>query len=73
MEIDFFTYRDYEIYDKDGNLCAIATSKWTLINIEKGKMERITDEIIKVYNVEEKEVFPGEKLDKLEIPKRIYK
>ncbi len=65
----FFTYRDYEIYDKDGNLCAIATSKWTLIDIEKGKMERITDEIIKVYNVEEKEVFPGEKLDKLEIPK----
>ena len=64
----FFTYRDFEIYDESGTLCAIATSKWTLINIEEGKMERITEEIIGKYNTEEKEVFPGEKLDKLQIP-----
>ena len=64
----FFTYRDFEIYDEKGTLCAIATSKWTLINIEEGKMERITEEIIGKYNTEEKEVFPGEKLDKLQIP-----
>ena len=31
-------------------------------------MERITEEIIGKYNTEEKEVFPGEKLDKLQIP-----
>ena len=65
----FFTYRDYEIYDENKNLCAIATSKWTLINIEEGKMTRITEEVIRSYNVEEKEVFPGEKLDKIQMPK----
>ena len=64
----FFTYRDFEIYDEKGTLCAIATSKWTLINIEEGKMERITEEVISKYNTEEKEVFPGEKLDKLQMP-----
>ena len=64
----FFTYRDFEIYDEKGILCAIATSKWTLINIEEGKMERITEEVIEKYNTEEKEVFPGEKLDKLQMP-----
>ena len=64
----FFTYRDFEIYDENGTLCAIATSKWTLINIEEGKMERITEEVIEKYNTEEKEVFPGEKLDKLQMP-----
>ena len=64
----FFTYRDFEIYDEKGTLCAIATSKWTLINIEEGKMERITEEVIEKYNTEEKEVFPGEKLDKLQMP-----
>ena len=65
----FFTYRDYEIYDENKNLCAIATSKWTLVNIEEGKMSRITDEVIEKYNTEEKEVFPGEKLDRLQVPK----
>ena len=34
----FFTYRDYEIYDENNNLCVIATSKWALIDIEMGKM-----------------------------------
>ena len=64
----FFTYRDYEIYDENNNLCAIATSKWALINIEKGKMERVTDEIIGPYEPEEKYVFLSKELDKIEVP-----
>ena len=64
----FFTYRDFEIYDENKNLCAIATSKWTLVNIEEGEMERITEEVIGKYNTEENEVFPGERLDKLQMP-----
>lgn len=65
----FFTYRDYEIYDENNNLCVIATSKWVLINLENGKMTRLTTEIIDPYKPEEKNVFPTEKLDKLEMPK----
>ena len=65
----FFTYRDFEIYDGNKNLCAIATSKWTLINIEEGKMSKITEEVINSYKPEEKEVFEKEKLEKLQEPK----
>ena len=67
----FFTYRDFEIYNEKNELCAIATSKWTLINIEKGKLENITEDIIKRYQPEENEVFPGEKLDKLQASEEI--
>ncbi len=69
----FYTYRDYEIYDEDNNLCAIATSKWTLIDIEQGKLTRITEEIANKYKPEEKNVFIDEKLDKLDIPTKYTK
>lgn len=64
----FFTYRDYEIYNKDNKLCAIATSKWALINIETGKLTRLTEEIINKYNPEYKYVFSKPDMEKLEIP-----
>lgn len=63
----FFTYRDYEIYNQKGEICAIATSKWVLINITNGKLARITEEIIEKYNPENKKIFPGE-LEKINIP-----
>lgn len=66
----FFTYRDYEIYDEDGILCAIATSKWALIDIEKRKMERLTEELIEQYKPEEKHVFSELELDKLKMPEK---
>lgn len=65
----FFTYRDYEIYNDKQELCAIATSKWALIDIKNRKMVRLTDEIIDKYKPEEKSVFFEAELDKLEVPK----
>lgn len=64
----FFTFRDFEIYDENQNLCAIATSKWALIDIDERKMVRLTNEIMKRYEPEEKSVFSEEKLGKLEVP-----
>lgn len=64
----FFTFRDFEVYDENNNLCAIATSKWALIDIDNRKMVRLTDEIMNRYEPEEKSVFSEEKLGKLEIP-----
>jgi len=64
----FFTYRDYEIYDKNQKLRAKATSKWALINIENGRLARLTEEIINKYLPEEKSVFPERELDKVEVP-----
>lgn len=65
----FFTYRDFEIYS-NGELVAIASSKWTLINIEKRKMTRITEDIIDKYKPEDRHVFDNPEIDKLEIPEK---
>lgn len=62
-----YTYRDFQMYDEENNLCAIATSKWTLIDIYTGRILRLTDEIMDKYNIEEKNVFEDEKLDKINI------
>lgn len=64
-----YTYRDFEIYDEQDNLCAIATSKWALININTGKVVRLTDEILEKYQIEEKRVFEDDELGKIDIPK----
>ena len=64
----FFTYRDYEVFDDEGNLCAIATSKWTLIDIKERKMVRLTEELMERYKPEEKFVFSEQELDKIKIP-----
>ncbi len=66
--LKFYTYRDYEVYNQNGELCVIATSKWTLIDIEKRKIGKITEEIVNSYEPEEKHVFLEEELDKLKIP-----
>lgn len=63
-----FTYRDYEIYDEDGKLAVIATSKWAMIDTKRGKIAEITPEIEKDYNPEEKSVFEERKIDKLTEP-----
>lgn len=62
------TFRDFEIYDEDKNLCAIATSKWTMVDIRKGKITKITDDVIKAYEPEQKNLFPELDLEKLAIP-----
>lgn len=64
----FFTNRDYEIYDENNNLCVIATSKWALINVETGKLTRMTEDVISKYSPEEKEVFPNKKIEKMIVP-----
>ena len=63
-----FTYRDYEMYDEDGKLAVIATSKWAMIDTKRGKIAEITPEIEKDYNPEEKSVFEERKIDKLTEP-----
>lgn len=60
-------YRDYEVYNGNGELCVIATSKWTLIHLEKGLM-RITDDLVEKYDTENKCVFENFKFDKLKEP-----
>lgn len=63
-----YTYRDFEMYDEQHNLCVIGTSKWVLVNANTGKITRINEEVLKKYQIEEKSVFNIEELDKLKVP-----
>ena len=62
------TYRDFEIYDDNNDLCVIATSKWTMVDIRKGKITKITDEIIDAYKPEIRNLFEEIDPGKINIP-----
>ncbi len=62
------TYRDFEMYNEKGELSAIATSKWALLNIETNKLTKLTDEIMGHYELEDNSVFQDRQLEKIELP-----
>ena len=64
-----YTYRDFEVYDEKNNLCIIGTSKWVLVDINTGRIIKIEDHIMKKYNIEDKNVFNQNELDKIIVPK----
>ena len=67
--IKYYAYRDFEMYDEQNNLCAIATSKWLLINNKTGKIEKVEEEMANKYESEiDKKVFEGEEIEKLKAP-----
>ena len=59
------TYRDFELYDENGNLCVIATSKWVLVNIETGRLANIDKELQERYEPETKSVFETWDIEKI--------
>ncbi len=65
-----YTYRDFEMYDEENNLCVIGTSKWTIVDIKTGKIEKISDEIYEKYEMEEKDVFNIGELEKIKVPEK---
>lgn len=67
------TYRDFEVYDEQNNLCIIGTSKWVLVDINTGRITKIDDEVMKKYNIENKSIFNIGELDKISVPKHFSK
>ncbi len=63
-----YSYRDFEIYNSAGEIIGIATSKWILIDVSKGKIAKIEDSLISLYKPENKSVFNIVELDKLTEP-----
>ena len=63
-----YSYRDFEVLNSNGEIIAIATSKWILIDIEKNKVARIEESLINKYLPENKSVFNIVDLPKLEQP-----
>ena len=62
------TYRDFEVYNQNKELCAIATSRWTMVNIKEGKIDKVDKDIIKAYDPEDKDVFGEKEVKKLKVP-----
>lgn len=64
----FYAFRDFEIYNQNDEIIGIATSKWIFIDIEKGKIVKVTDEVSSKYETESTAVFQEKDLEKLEEP-----
>ena len=62
------TLRDFEVLDKDNKQVCIATTKWTLTNIDTQTITKITEEIMGKYEPEEKTLFPEFEFKKLKEP-----
>ena len=67
-ENPLFSYRDFEVYDTNNNLIAIATSKWVLFNLNKKSITKLTPEIQKKYLCIDKFVFENSFNEKLKEP-----
>lgn len=64
-----YAFRDFEVCDENNNIIALATSKWILINTEKGKIERVSPEMLEKYEPElNKTVFDNEEFEKIKEP-----
>ena len=63
-----YSYRDFEVLNSDGEVVAIATSKWVLIDVAKRKIAKIEESLISKYLPEDKSVFGIVELDKLTEP-----
>ena len=62
------TLRDFEVIDKEGKTVCIATTRWTLTNIDTKGITKITDDMISKYNPDTKIVMPGFEFKKLKEP-----
>ena len=64
-----YAFRDFEVYDEQGEKVAIATSKWALVDTQKLAICRIDEEVQKAYTTEDVSVFE-EKIEKLTEPEK---
>lgn len=53
----FYSYRDFEVYDANKNLIALASSKWLLYNTQEKRIARVTEDIVKAFPLESKSAF----------------
>lgn len=63
------THRDFEMYNEEGKLCVIGTSKWVLMNTTTGRIANIDRCIQEMYLPEERCVFETEDIEKIIVPK----
>ena len=66
-----FTIRDFKMLDEEGNICALGSSKWCLIDLINGKIAKLPENIEEIYHgFSDESVFNINDLPKLSIPDR---
>ncbi len=68
-----YCYRDFEVFNSKGESIAIISSKWILIDVLKGKIARLENTLLELYQPENKSVFDIVELDKLSEPQSYLK
>ena len=64
-----YGYRNFELYNQDGLLCVVASSKWLLINTKTNSILKADEKLIKDFDSHpEKTVLDCEDLKKLIVP-----
>lgn len=67
-----YSYRDFEVYDENNNLIAIASSKWFAIDTISKKIRKLTPEITGAYGEPvSKSVFENTFEEKIKIPEEL--
>lgn len=65
----FTTYRDFELFGEAGDVCAVASSKWALIDLHTKKPAVIGEELIEKYQTDERYVFEKPDIERLREPR----
>ena len=64
-----YSYRDFEVYDTNNNLIAIASSKWFAIDTETKRIRKLTPQIAEAYGEPiSKSVFENAFKEKFKVP-----
>jgi len=64
-----YSYRDFEVYDENNTLIAVASSKWFAIDTENKKIRKLTPQITEAYGgTIEKQVFEPAFDEKFQVP-----
>ena len=64
-ENPLFSYRDFEVYDENNTLVAIATSKWVLFDVNKKSITKIAGDVKEKYACIDKFAFNEKFSEKL--------
>ncbi|MGN0328496.1 MAG: acyl-[acyl-carrier-protein] thioesterase [Lachnospira sp.] len=62
-----FAYRDYELVNEKGEVAAIGSSRWILMDIDKRRPIALTDDLNKIYGTEEGKMVFQEEIGKLNV------
>ncbi len=68
-----YTWRDYEVYSKEGEKIAISSTQWVSIDTQKGSLRKITDKVRNDYGIVEKSIFEEPLVGKLQEPENLEK